>query len=269
MPAGAGQGVTGDRYLFPENMILDYFPGNTTVIASFLAITKFDPSETTNGVGKKATGGKARAKKNKIPATPAAAAAATTTTQAADIPNGTPGQAPAPQPPDPKTQDTPKPNGTKAPPESEKKNPDTTPGTPTETPTKPAVKEYYQPVTMRFHSSNPRIIEPLGRVVKSTSEVQSYMNGIMDKLERADIEYLALRLPRERRGGAKETDEGDEPARLNGRRKSVGLEKEGRGTPQAQARDERGKSIEAPSIPSVEDELKDSYDPPSCLVPLK
>lgn len=76
-----------------------------------------------------------------------------------------------------------------------------TPGIPSEpaAPAAPAanLKEYWQPVTWRIHAANPRVLEPLTRVVKPADEVRKYMNEVMDRAERAPDGFPALRLPRE------------------------------------------------------------------------
>lgn len=59
------------------------------------------------------------------------------------------------------------------------------------------LKEYYQPVTFHFQSPNPKVLEPLARVVKPPDEVRRYMNEVMDRAERAPDEFLAMRLPHE------------------------------------------------------------------------
>jgi hypothetical protein len=61
----------------------------------------------------------------------------------------------------------------------------------------PNLKEYYQPVTFRIYSNNPKTLEPLARVVKPQEEVRKYMNEIMDRAERAPDGFLAYQLPRE------------------------------------------------------------------------
>ena len=55
---------------------------------------------------------------------------------------------------------------------------------------------YYQPVTMRLSTHNPRTLEPLSRIVAPVDEVQRYMNDIMDKMTPADHVFLATQLPR-------------------------------------------------------------------------
>lgn len=55
---------------------------------------------------------------------------------------------------------------------------------------------YYQPVTMRLTSPNPKLLEPLPRIVAPPDEVRQYMNSFFDKLHPAETVYLATRLPR-------------------------------------------------------------------------
>ncbi|KAF3483966.1 uncharacterized protein GIQ15_03290 [Arthroderma uncinatum] len=253
LPAGANHGPTGDRYLFPENMILDYFPGNTTVIASFLAIKRIDPPGSSTETDKKAPAGKVKGKKAKLlqaPATP--------------TPGETPSQTPVPQPDTNKDMNN---SGVPAAEDPKAADPqDTTePSSPSKG-AKPKVKEYYQPVTLRLHANNPRTLEPLGRVVKSPGEVRDYMNNVMDRIERADIEYLALRLPREQRRG-RGAIAGDEPGKAGGSIRATprvkGTETEsGAATPQNEDRGGGGDEV-------VEEELKDYYDSPCSLVPLR
>ncbi|EEQ88034.1 uncharacterized protein BDCG_03154 [Blastomyces dermatitidis ER-3] len=288
-PAGSSSGhaSTGDRYLFPKNTILDYFPGGTTVIASFLVIKKIDPSapQPDSLAGK--TSGKAKSKKSKV-------TSATGTPTPIDTSNQNPTPAPNQGTPEPATN----------PPQSDKPTsattgPETQPSTATTTETKPSphkpkIKEYYQPVTMRIHANNPRTLEPLARVVNPPAEVRQYMNDIMDRMERADIEYLALRLPHE---GFAQNGTGDEAGQTVGEQPSQPQQ-------QQQARSARSKSkgggekgvdsgaengvvvtqetgggsgnrgVLLDDVGSVEDvqfeeELKEFYDVPSGIVPLR
>ncbi|KAI5301092.1 hypothetical protein KEM56_001968 [Ascosphaera pollenicola] len=174
----------GDRYLFPANTILDYFPGGTTVIASFLAIKKVDEREPyvdlsvrQNVRGKYQKKGKKD--KEKDPETPLG------TDKPAQLrKDDTEAQAPAKK-------------------DVQKDEDD-------ESKSSPCMKEYYQPVTMRLHASNLRILEPLAKIVNPPAQVRKYMDEIMDRLPRADIEYLALRLPREGSSAAQGVGEGKE-----------------------------------------------------------
>ena len=61
---------------------------------------------------------------------------------------------------------------------------------------------YYQPVTMRLSTPQPRTLEPLARVVASADEVRQYMNDVFDKMSPAETAYLATRLPRIKEGDA-------------------------------------------------------------------
>ncbi|KAL8996915.1 MAG: hypothetical protein Q9169_003674 [Polycauliona sp. 2 TL-2023] len=70
---------------------------------------------------------------------------------------------------------------------------------------------YYQPVTIRLSAANPRVLEPLTRVVASPEEVRKYMNGIFDKMSPAKPAYLVTRLPRERGDGEAEPNEASVP----------------------------------------------------------
>ncbi|KAA6410607.1 MAG: hypothetical protein FRX48_06029 [Lasallia pustulata] len=56
--------------------------------------------------------------------------------------------------------------------------------------------DYYQPVTIRLSTHNPRTLEPLTRVVAPADDVRKRMDDIMDKMTPADNVYLAIRLPR-------------------------------------------------------------------------
>lgn len=102
-------GGVGDRYSFPKFSILEYYPGGTQVIVSFLIVRK---------------GSEAASKGYKSTAT------------------------------------------------------------------------YYQPVTMRLSSLQPRILEPLARIVAPPDEVRRYMDSVFDKMTRANNVFLPARLPR-------------------------------------------------------------------------
>ena len=57
-------------------------------------------------------------------------------------------------------------------------------------------KDYYQPVTIRLSSHNPRTLDPLRRVVAPAEEVRKRMNDVMDKTTPAEYVFLATQLPR-------------------------------------------------------------------------
>ncbi|OAX84186.1 hypothetical protein ACJ72_01461 [Emergomyces africanus] len=278
-PAGnnSSHTTTGDRYLFPKNTILDYFPGGTTVIASFLVIKKIDPSARPPDSLSGPAGGKAKSKKSKL-------ASATGTPAPADTPN--PNNTPAPESGTPNADIQPAASD-KSPSTTGTTGPGASPATTeVKAPPKQKIKEYYQPVTMRLHASNPRTLEPLARVVNPPAEVRQYMNDIMDRMERADIEYLALRLPREGTAQNVPEDEavqsaGEQPQHARGAR---GKSKE-RGDKGVDSGAENGVVVKQEGagaggvlpdggVTNVEDvqleeELKESYDMPSGLVPFR
>jgi hypothetical protein len=170
---------------------LEWIPSENTVLASFLVVRKVDPttpfpietpSETSNNKGK----GKSKKGDKKGKA-------------AEKDTNGAAAQVPAPS-----STDTPqKPDAVK-PPDNNNTDTKPEPGTPAgdsttaTTPNEANLKEYWQPVTFRIHASNPKILEPLSRVVKPADEVRKYMNEVMDRAERAPDGFLANRLPREK-----------------------------------------------------------------------
>ncbi|KAL8760057.1 MAG: hypothetical protein Q9184_003439 [Pyrenodesmia sp. 2 TL-2023] len=75
---------------------------------------------------------------------------------------------------------------------------------------------YYQPVTIRLSASNPKVLEPLARVVAPPEEVRRYMDGVFDSMSCARDAWLVLRAPRERvqeeEGEKKEAEEDREGA---------------------------------------------------------
>ncbi|KAI4250055.1 MAG: hypothetical protein L6R40_000226 [Gallowayella cf. fulva] len=64
---------------------------------------------------------------------------------------------------------------------------------------------YYEPVTIRLLAANPKVLEPLTRVVAPPEEVKKYMNGVFDKMSPAKPAYLVTRLPRGKEDGEVET----------------------------------------------------------------
>lgn len=59
------------------------------------------------------------------------------------------------------------------------------------------LKEYYQPITVRFRADNPNTLQCLWRWVKPQEEVRKWMEEVMDRAECAEEVELAARLPRE------------------------------------------------------------------------
>jgi hypothetical protein len=132
------------------------------------------------------------------------------------------------------------------------------------------LKEYYQPVTIRIYSANPKFLEPLARVVKPPDEVRKYMNGVMDRAERAPEGFLALRLPRESKDehepeGTRKSGTPAPAANSGGRSRFSRFLK-------SNAADE-GTEIENINGPvdeeEEEEELKDFYGTPTGLTPLR
>jgi hypothetical protein len=78
-------------------------------------------------------------------------------------------------------------------------------GSSSDSPTYNPELDYYQPITIRIHSTQERQLQSLQKVVAPREEVQRYMNDIMDKATRAEYVLLAMRLPRD--GDQKETSE--------------------------------------------------------------
>ncbi|KAL4998785.1 hypothetical protein BDV10DRAFT_166246 [Aspergillus recurvatus] len=273
----SGHAGSGDRYLFPENTILEWLSGGTTVIASFLLVRKVDPNapfpietaaDAAPSRAKGKTGPKSKkADKNKDKAGDAqnekdkdkvkegeSSAINGTNPQLANKDSSAPdskqgnqdgqGEPKTPLPADP----------TK--PASGMKTGDDK--------TSPALKEYYQPVTFRIYSSNPKTLEPLARVVKPQEEVRKYMNEIMDRAERAPEGFLAYQLPREQpiedHESEIDTKKGGTP--VPG---PIGRSKLSKG--RTVGEDSEAENTDRDAEDGEEDELKDFYGPPTGLVP--
>ncbi|KAJ5964410.1 uncharacterized protein N7479_004286 [Penicillium vulpinum] len=246
----SGHAGSGDRYLFPEYTILEWLPAENTVIASFLIVRKVAPNTpfpletpTEAGNSKSKAKGASKAKKGETKAK----------TDKGKVPTDSP--APSPQPAPPTT-------GTPQKQEPADQTGLQTPGLPGTPASEVNFKEYWQPVTFRIHAPNAKILEPLARVVKPADEVRKYMNDIMDRAERAPDGYLAMRLPRE---AALESFEKDgTPASSS----NVGS-----GTRSRLSRVQLASESEAENsgfeFEEDEEDLKDFYDAPSGLPPLK
>ncbi|KAJ5824204.1 hypothetical protein N7447_006544 [Penicillium robsamsonii] len=246
----SGHAGSGDRYLFPEHAILEWLPAENTVIASFLIVRKVAPNtpfpletatEAANSKSKgkgaskaKKSEPKVKADKGKLPT---------------DIP--APGQPGTPTPGTPQKQEPADQTGISTP---------SLPGTPAN---EANLKEYWQPVTFRIHAPNAKILEPLARVVKPADEVRKYMNDIMDRAERAPDGYLAMRLPRE---AASESFEKDGTPASSG---NFGTGTRSRLSRVQLAGDESEAEISGFEFEEDEEDLKDFYDAPSGLPPLK
>jgi hypothetical protein len=55
---------------------------------------------------------------------------------------------------------------------------------------------YYQPITIRLTCANPKVLEPLARIVAPPDETRRYMDDYFDRLSPAEAVFLATRLPR-------------------------------------------------------------------------
>ncbi|KAL4929969.1 uncharacterized protein BDV17DRAFT_52399 [Aspergillus undulatus] len=260
----SGHAGSGDRYLFPENTILEWLSGGTTVLASFLLVRKVDPNvpfpiETTQDTapsrakGKSATKSK-KADKNKDKTSDAGK----DKDKANDGVNTKPGDSNAQL----ENKDAQAHQQVPQTTEASKATPDTKPADDK----KPSnLKEYYQPITFRIFSSNPKTLEPLARVVKPQDEVRKYMNEIMDRAERAPDGFLTYQLPREQpiedHESEHESKKGGTPVPfVNGRSKLS------RG--KAVGEDSEVENTDGLVEDEEEEELKDFYGPPTGLVPL-
>ncbi|QGA19394.1 hypothetical protein EYB26_007083 [Talaromyces marneffei] len=255
----SGHAGSGDRYLFPEYTILEYQAGGTVLLASFLIIRKVDPN-------------------SKFPLELAADVAPKTKSKASKSKKKDKGKVADQTGPSTPTPDT-EANAAGASTDEKKQQENSgdkedTATTTTEQPKKEEasnLKEYYQPVTMRFYSSKPATLEPLSRIVKPAAEVRKYMEEVMERAERAPAGFLPFRLPREK--PLEIVDEAEAT--------TVGT------TPAAAADDGRSRSRDASSAVATPREiddagdaedmeqdgleflLKDHYDAPSGLVPIR
>ena len=122
---------------------------------------------------------------------------------------------------------------------------------------------------MRFYSSKPATLEPLSRIVKPAAEVRKYMEEVMERAERAPAGFLPFRLPREK--PLEIVDEADAPAAIAA--EDVKSRSRDESLAIATPRDV-GDGGDAAAVEDVEQEdleflLKDYYDPPSGLVPIR
>jgi hypothetical protein len=276
--------------LFPEYSILEWLPGGNTVLASFLLIRKVDPNTpfpiedasvpTTSRAKGKSTKSK-KADKNKDKAAEGGEGKEKDKKEN-DKPDEAAKEKDKTQPPsnqDSATSATDsKPNATDSAKGSDDKGNQKAQA---ETPSKPDsnkskeskedanksnLKEFYQPVTLRIYSANPKFLEPLARVVKPPDEVRKYMNEVMDRAERAPEGFLALRLPRENKDEHEPEDtrkSGTPAPAANSGARSRFLK--------SNAADEESEieNINGPVEEEDEEELKDFYGPPTGLTPLR
>ncbi|KAL4979697.1 hypothetical protein BDW66DRAFT_148040 [Aspergillus desertorum] len=274
----SGHAGSGDRYLFPENTILEWLSGGTTVIASFLLVRKVDPNapfpietaaDAVPSRAKGKTGPKAKkADKNKEKASNGQNGKDSVKEGDSAAKNG---NNPGPENKESSASDSKQGiqdgSGDQKPPQSADAAEPASDMKTGDDKKSPTLKEYYEPVTFRIYSSNPKTLEPLARVVRPQEEVRKYMNEIMDRAERAPRGFLAFQLPREQpiEDHESEVDHGKKGGTPNpgpfGRSKLI------KGRPvgenfEAEKTDRNAEDDEE------EEELKDFYGPPTGLVPL-
>ncbi|KAL4941148.1 hypothetical protein BDV06DRAFT_195040 [Aspergillus oleicola] len=266
----SGHAGSGDRYLFPENTILEWLSGGTIVLASFLLVRKVDPNtpfpiETAEDTAPSRAKGKSASKSKKADKNKDKTDG-TLKAEDKDQSGDAGGKQPEKKEPGQGTQGT-----QDSQPDSKAADTNkTTTDTKTPAAQKPSnLKEYYQPITFRIYSANPKTLELLSRVVKPPEEVRKYMNEIMDRAERAPDGFLTYQLPREQALEDHESEndgnikKGGTPVPfVNGRSKlsrgkTVGDDEEAETTDGLMVEDE----VE-------EEELRDFYGAPSGLVPL-
>ena len=160
----------GDRFLFPRYSILEYVPNCNVVIASFLIVRRGSTSSSSNLNTKSRTQASPRNKVESKSDTGAGSVSHPKRDSRSEL----------------KTTSTP--NSSKA----ESKG-DTVADV--DSPIYDPALDYYQPVTVRFSSSDPKVLSVLRQAVAPQEEVRRYMDDVMDKMSRAEYVYLAMRLP--------------------------------------------------------------------------
>ncbi|BCS24112.1 uncharacterized protein APUU_40556A [Aspergillus puulaauensis] len=277
----SGHAGSGDRYLFPENTILEWLSGGTIVLASFLLVRKLDPNtpfpiETAPDTAPSRAKGKSTSKSKKADKNKDKSGETqkekdntkdgdnsakkgdnnTQTSENKDSPAVDSKQGVQSEQNDEKTPQAT--DSTKSAADA-KADDDNKPSN---------LKEYYQPITFRIYSANPKVLEPLARVVKPQDEVRKYMNEVMDRAERAPDGFLAYQLPREQHAEEIESEsdnkKGNTPipgSLVSGRSKlsrgrTVGEDSDTENTDRPIEEEEE------------EEELKDFYGPPTGILPL-
>lgn len=277
----SGHAGSGDRYLFPENTILEWLSGGTIVLASFLLVRKLDPNtpfpiETAPDTAPSRAKGKSTSKSKKADKNKDKSGETqkekdktkdgdnsakkgennTQTSENKDSPAVDSKQGVQSEQNDEKTPQAT--DSTKSAADA-KADDDNKPSN---------LKEYYQPITFRIYSANPKVLEPLARVVKPQDEVRKYMNEVMDRAERAPDGFLAYQLPREQPAEELESEsdnkKGNTPipgSLVSGRSKlsrgrTVGEDSDTENTDRPIEEEEE------------EEELKDFYGPPTGILPL-
>ncbi|KAL3474666.1 hypothetical protein BJX99DRAFT_172971 [Aspergillus californicus] len=268
----SGHAGSGDRYLFPENTILEWLAGGTTVLASFLLVKMVDPNtpfpiETAPDIGPSRVKGKSASKSKKAKDKAGDQkdkdnVKDENSKKAGDNNNAQVSENQGPSAIDPKRgpQDGQDDQNTQPTDGSDKPDADKKPTN---------LKEYYQPITFRIYSNNPKTLEPLARIVKPAEDVRKYMNEVMDRAERAPEGFLAYQLPREQAVNDHEADN-DNNSRKTGTPVPTSLvngrSKLSRG--RTIGDDSDAENADSPDEEEEEEELKDFYGMMSGLVPL-
>ena len=161
----------GDRFLFPRFSILEYVPGCNVVIASFLIVRRGSTASTTNPDPNSKTHTPVRGSAGpKAEANPHAVSQFKRDSRSDARSTSTPNSTKADSKPDPNAEIDP--------------------------PIYDPTLDYYQPVTVRFSSDDPKALSVLRQAVAPQEEVRRYMDDVMDKMTRAEYVYLAMRLPK-------------------------------------------------------------------------
>ncbi|KAL5341286.1 hypothetical protein BJX70DRAFT_359341 [Aspergillus crustosus] len=256
----SGHAGSGDRYLFPENTILEWLAGGTTVLASFLLVRKVDPS-IPFPIEPPPEAVPSRAKGKSAPKSKKADKSKDKSGEEKD--KSKDGEGDNSVKTDPSATDPKQSLQTGRGDQKISQATDSSKATPDKSASN--LKEYYQPITFRIHSTNAKVLEPLARVVKPQDEVRKYMNEIMDRAERAPDGFLAYQLPREQPVEDHEL-ENDKKAGtpipgslVNGRSKLS----RGRIVGEDSDSENADRLLE-----EEEEELKDFYGAPTGLIPL-
>ncbi|OKL64564.1 hypothetical protein UA08_00131 [Talaromyces atroroseus] len=272
----SGHAGSGDRYLFPEYSILEYQAGGTVLLASFLLVRKVEPNtkfplEQTPDIAPKS---KSKSSKSKKKDKEKAAEKGGPSTPAPEVDSQAVDEKKENNAPGTSTADEKKPAE-----EGDNKTPlaDTTAAAqPKKVDAATNLKEYYQPLTMRFYSSKPAILEPLSRIVKPAAEVRKYMEEVMERAERAPAGFLPFRLPREKplKAGGGDADDHDAANEVTVMAEDAKSKTSDRHQSTAAASEVDDMAVADDGKADLEAEelellLKDFYEPPNGLVPIR
>lgn len=84
-------------------------------------------------------------------------------------------------------------------------------------------EEFFQPVTIRVWSDQPRIFDSIARSLAPADEVRASMEEVMSKTKRAEIVQLAIQLPRESEGSGEQSSRASTPVQPKGPEKRQSL----------------------------------------------